>query len=313
MPATYPITNYLGLKEAIQDYMNNTNSKMVNAIPSFVNSAMRNTFDNPDFRINPFRDTLTLTTSAGGIVYKPSDFLQAEHLSINTDGVTPRVLTRVSWDSIRNNEHLIGGFPEYFADNGNSFVIAPAPEAGSEIELDYYFYPATLGSTANVTAANYEISAGGTGYTVGDELTSETPTDGTPATFIVSTVNGGVITQLSGQTAGENFVKGTEYDLTATTGSGTGGKITIPSVDNEANWLIVNEPNLLIYGACYEASLFLDDLEKADKWMVRYNDEISKIIARQIADEFSGGTLIMDNGRGGLSTSISSTLNRYYR
>ena len=308
--ATYPVVNYGQLKLSVQDYMNNNNARLINAIPSFINSAMRNTFDDPDFRINPFRDTIELTVSNDGIVYKPSDYLEAKHLWIKTSGVSPRVLTRVPWDSIQNNEYLTGGFPEFFSDNGNSFIITPAPEAGFKVQVDYYFYPATLGSTANVTAANYTLSAAGTGYVVGDELTSDIPTEGEAATFTVTTVNNGVITQLSGQTAGSNFAKGTTYSLTG--GTGSGASIQIPSVDNEANWLIINEPNLLIYGACYEASLYLDDMEKADKWKMRYDDEGAKIVARQKSDEFSGGILVMQNGLAGLPA-FSRSVSDFYR
>ena len=297
--ATYPITNYGDLKEAIPDFLNNSSTSLANAIPSFINSAMRTVFDNPDFRINPFRDTIELAASAEGVVYKPSDLLQAKHLYLSIPGYSPKVLTRVTYDAIVNSELETTGYPEYFADNGNSFILSPAPEAGTTIMLDYYFYPATLGSTGNVTASNYTLSANGTGYAVGDELTV-TPTGGTAATFLVASVNVGVISGLSGQTAGSNFVKGTEYDLTSTTGAGTGAKITIPSVDNEANWLIINEPNLLVYGSCWEGALYLDNMEEAQKWERRFYTKLDNIIARQVADEFGGGSLVMSNGRGQL-------------
>lgn len=79
-----------------------------------------------------------------------------------------------------------------------------------------------------VTAA---ISAGGTGYTVGDVLTAVGGTSTWPATFRVTTVSSGVITGLVIQTGGA-YTSNPSSPVSTTGGTGTGATVTVTFASN---------------------------------------------------------------------------------
>ena len=58
-----------------------------------------------------------------------------------------------------------------------------------------------------------------------------------------------------------------------------------------SNWLLVNAPDVLLYGALLEATPFLKDLEAAKGWGLYFNEAISAIQSADSRDRHSGGAL----------------------
>lgn len=82
------------------------------------------------------------------------------------------------------------------------------------------------------------ISAGGTGYTVGDTLTISSSGVEVPATFEVTGVSGGVVTSIALLTPGKGHIqtyyqRPVVYDTTG--GTGTGAKLTVTSTVTEGD------------------------------------------------------------------------------
>lgn len=75
------------------------------------------------------------------------------------------------------------------------------------------------------------VSAGGSGYVVGDLLTITPTNGGTPAVFEVATVGTDDVATVTLVEAGSGFVSGGTYETT-TDGSGTGATLDTDTVDD---------------------------------------------------------------------------------
>jgi hypothetical protein len=71
-------------------------------------------------------------------------------------------------------------------------------------------------------------------------------------------------------------------------GDGTGGTVT-------NNWLTINAPDLLLYGALLEAEPFLKNDERIQVWLNAYQDSIQKLKKADVADRHSGSTMRVRN------------------
>lgn len=91
---------------------------------------------------------------------------------------------------------------------------------GALVEID------ASGIGARHKAYSATIAAGGTGYTVGDDITLSGGTSTTAAVFNVDTVSGGVVTAVSVVTAGDYTVKPGD-PVSTTGGTGTGCTLNV--------------------------------------------------------------------------------------
>lgn len=149
--------NYAQLVQAVQDYLENTETTFVSEIDTFIRQAEERIFRAvmiPELRKN------STTTLASGSTYlsRPSDMLSVFSLAvINAAGVYTYLINKnVNFLREAYPDPADTGVPRYYAQfdgdysaggaNGH-FILAPAPSAEYQAELHYYFDPPSIVDT----------------------------------------------------------------------------------------------------------------------------------------------------------------------
>ena len=137
------------LKQAIQDYTENTETTFVNNLPIFIRTAEERILKN--VQLNLFmRNQQGTMTSGNKFLGAPSDFLAPFSLTLTSNSEKEFLEFKdLSYiESFHPNETQTGK-PRYYAqfDVGN-FILAPTPNADYEVEVQYLFRPASLTSGA---------------------------------------------------------------------------------------------------------------------------------------------------------------------
>ena len=149
--------NYTELVQAVQDYVESTETTFVSQIDTFIREAEERIFRQvmiPELRKN------ATTTLASGSVYlsRPSDMLSVFSLAvINAAGVYTYLINKdVNFLREAYPNPTDTGVPRYYAQfdgdysaggaNGH-FIIAPTPSAEYQAELHYYFDPPSIVDT----------------------------------------------------------------------------------------------------------------------------------------------------------------------
>lgn len=146
--------NYSQLVQAVQDYLENTETTFVSQIPTFVRQAEERILRAvmiPELRRN------ATTTLAAGSVYlaRPTDMLSVFSLAvIDAEGTYTYLLNKdVNFLREAYPKASLTGVPRYYAqfdgdyspgNNVGNFIIAPAPNAEYQAELHYYFDPPSI-------------------------------------------------------------------------------------------------------------------------------------------------------------------------
>lgn len=139
---------YAQLKQAIQDYMENTETTFVNNLPLFIRLSEERILKN--VQLNLFRKNATANaTNGNSYLACPSDFLAPFSLSYagaNGDKVFVE-LKDVSLLQEYTPDPTTTGEPKYYAqfDNTN-FLLSPTPGSNYTMELHYFYRPASLTS-----------------------------------------------------------------------------------------------------------------------------------------------------------------------
>lgn len=152
---------YAQLKQAIQDYTENTETTFVNNVPLFIRLAEERILK--QIQLSLFRKNATASTTASNqYLACPSDFLAPFSLSLTgTDGdkffieyKDPSFLQSYTPDPTTT------GAPRYYAqfDNDN-FVLGPTPDQAYTAELHYFYRPASL--TAGADSGTTWLSVNG--------------------------------------------------------------------------------------------------------------------------------------------------------
>jgi hypothetical protein len=151
---------YGELKQAIQDFTENDETGFVTNLPVFVRSAEDRILVNVD--LENFRKNATSTTSANDeYLSTPSDFLAPFSLFIKTAGSEGFLLEKdVNFMRESYPDRTSTAKPKYYgffdatatAGAGNvqaNFILGPTPDQAYEVELHYYYRPASLTAGAN--------------------------------------------------------------------------------------------------------------------------------------------------------------------
>jgi len=152
---------YGQLKQAIQDYTENTETTFVNNIPLFIRMAEERILK--QVQLSLFRKNATASTTIGNkYLACPSDFLAPFSLSLaGADGdkfflefKDPSFIQEYTPDATTT------GAPKYFAqfDNEN-FILAATPDAAYTAELHYFYRPNSLTSGADGDTTWLSINA----------------------------------------------------------------------------------------------------------------------------------------------------------
>lgn len=146
---------YSQLKQALQDYLETSESTFVSNLPLFIRLSEERILKN--VQLSLFRKNVTANAVIGDqFLSCPTDFLAPFSLSY-TDGGNDKVFTEfkdVSFVQEYAPDTALRGAPKYYAqfDNEN-FILGPAPNSAYPMELHYFYRPASLtaGSDSGTT------------------------------------------------------------------------------------------------------------------------------------------------------------------
>ena len=133
------------LKQAIQDYSQNTESTFVGNLDEMIRSAEQRIFTTCDLEI--FRRNQTGTTTSGNqFLNVPTDYLASFSLSIlNSSSKEFLQQKDVNFIQEFNPNSSTPGVPRYYARfDTDNFILTPTPNANFTAELHYYYRPVSL-------------------------------------------------------------------------------------------------------------------------------------------------------------------------
>ena len=137
------------LKQAVQDYTENTETTFVNNLPIFIRAAEERILKN--VQLNLFmRNQQGTMTSGNKFLGAPSDFLAPFSLTLTSNSEKEFLEFKdLSYIESFHPDDTVTGKPRYYAqfDVGN-FILAPTPNADYAVEVQYLFRPASLTSGA---------------------------------------------------------------------------------------------------------------------------------------------------------------------
>ena len=142
------------LKQAIQDYTENTETTFVNNIPNFVKAAEEKILKSVD--LDYFRKNVTSAlTSSDAFLTVPTDYLASFSLQITTSGSESFLLQKdVNFLREYTPASTTTGLPKYYARfDEDNFILAPTPNSNYTVQLNYFYRPASLtaGSDSGTT------------------------------------------------------------------------------------------------------------------------------------------------------------------
>jgi len=149
---------YNQLKQAIQDYTENSEQSFVNNLPIFIRVTEERILKS--VQLNLFERNLTGTmTNNNPYIACPSDFLAPSSLQVVPSGsasVAPygeRIYLEwkdLSFAETYTPDPATTGVPKYYAQfNVGNFRLAPTPDQDYEFTIQYFYRPASLTTVAN--------------------------------------------------------------------------------------------------------------------------------------------------------------------
>ena len=140
---------YDSLKQAIQDYTENSETTFVNNLPVFIRAAEERILKNVQLNLFMRNQVGTMTTN-NQYLGAPSDFLALFSITVTVSGKKQFLEFKdLSFIEEFNPDYTVTGVPRYYAqfDVGN-FIVAPTPDQDYAVEVQYLFRPASLTSGA---------------------------------------------------------------------------------------------------------------------------------------------------------------------
>lgn len=147
--------NYTQLTQALQDYLETSETSFVSNIPTFVQQAEERIYRS--VQIPELRKNATASTTAGNqYLARPSDFLSVFSLAVVDGAGNYSYLYDKDVNFIR--EAYPGpatqGLPKYYAQfdgdqtgSQGNFILGPTPAAAYTVELHYYYDPPSIVAT----------------------------------------------------------------------------------------------------------------------------------------------------------------------
>jgi len=282
--------NYVDLSNQIQFYTQNTEQVFVAEIPTFVRQAEERIYNT--VQLPALRKSVTSTVNPGfKYVSCPSDFLSSFSLAvIDGDGNYEYLLNKdVNFIRAAYPNPTSTGTPAYYAlfgptvasgtvTNELSFILGPTPDDTYDVELHYYYYPASL---VQGYITNLGTITGGSGYTTG--VYYNVPLTGGSGSGALATivVTGGIVTSVDLTSEGSLYVVGDS--LTASTtyiGGGTNFSVSVTGINNSdgTSWLADNYSPVLLYGSLVEAYTFMKgEADMMGYYQAKYQEAIGQL------------------------------------
>ena len=143
---------YTTLKNAIQDYLETTETTFVNNLGVIVQQAedrILKTIQLPDFRKN----VTGTTTDGNAYLSMPSDFLAPYSLAVDNSGYEFLLFKDVSFIREAYPVGTTEGIPKHYAVfDENSFILGPPPNANLTAELHYFYKPESITASSDGTS-----------------------------------------------------------------------------------------------------------------------------------------------------------------
>jgi hypothetical protein len=147
--------NYTELTQALQDYLETSETSFVSNIPTFVQQAEERIYRS--VQIPELRKNATAATTAGNqYLARPSDFLSVFSLAVIDGSGNYSYLYDKDVNFIREAYPSAStqGLPKYYAQfNGDqvgsegNFILGPTPNSAYATELHYYYDPPSIVDT----------------------------------------------------------------------------------------------------------------------------------------------------------------------
>jgi|TARA_R110000824_G_scaffold112324_3_gene261439 hypothetical protein len=142
---------YSQLKQAIQDYTQNTETTFVNNLSVFITQAEERILKN--VQLSLFRKNVSGTmTSSNRFLAAPSDFLAPFSLSFVDSSSDHVFLQFKDPDFVQtfNPDATTTGNPRFYAVfDVDNFILGPTPNSAYDVELHYFYRPASLTAGAD--------------------------------------------------------------------------------------------------------------------------------------------------------------------
>ena len=152
---------YAQLKQAIQDYTDNTETTFVNNLPLFIRAAEERILKSVQLQF--FRRNQSANVTSGNkYLACPSDFLAPYSLGFTKANWDKEFLLFKDVNFVQefNPDAADTGEPRYFAQfDIDNFILAPTPDANYEIELHYFYRPPSLTAGADSGTTWLSINA----------------------------------------------------------------------------------------------------------------------------------------------------------
>lgn len=148
---------YAELKTAIQDFTENTETSFVNNLPVFIRSAEDRVFTLVDLELFRKNATAQLTIN-DPYLNVPNDYLAPFSLQITTTNHKQFLQFKdVNFTQQYNIDYGSTARPEYYSVfDVDNFVVSPTPNIAYDVELHYYYRPASI--TAGADSAKSWLS-----------------------------------------------------------------------------------------------------------------------------------------------------------
>jgi len=132
------------LKQAIQDYTQNSETTFVNNLSVIITQAedrILKSVQLPDFRKN----STGTTTSSNQYLSTPSDFLSPYSLAVDNSGYEYLMFKDVNFVREAYPQSSTEGVPKYYAlFTDESFILGPTPNSNYTVELHYFYKPESI-------------------------------------------------------------------------------------------------------------------------------------------------------------------------
>ena len=141
---------YAEMKQAIQDYTENTETTFVNNLNVFIRNAEERILKIAQLEV--FRkNTVGNLTSSNKYLAVPSDYLAPYSLSLTNGSNKEFVLFKdVNFVQSFNPNGSTEGVPRYYAMYDiDNFILGPTPDSNYEVELHYFYRPQSLTSVGD--------------------------------------------------------------------------------------------------------------------------------------------------------------------
>jgi hypothetical protein len=140
------------LKQAIQDYTQNSETTFVNNLSVIITQAedrILKSVQLPDFRKN----STGTTTSGNAYLATPSDFLAPYSLAVDNSGYEFLLFKDVNFIREAYPSSSTEGVPKYYGlFSDANFIIGPTPQSNYNVELHYFYKPESITVSSDGTS-----------------------------------------------------------------------------------------------------------------------------------------------------------------